>query len=464
MKAFDLVVMAKGNLVRKRMRTFLTVLGIVIGTVSIILMIAIGIGLKKNIAKKLNTMGSLDIIEVFKGDHRNRQTRLSEEKGYDKLQEIDLTFLESIEGVKDVAPIIYSNAKIISEVYETNALVLGIQPDKMASMGFTLKEGKLLDGSKMAAVFGPKAINNFKKVTGKGFLTNRELAEEIEEVDEEVTITDDDGENPFAPKEYTNYKVDIFNDRMKMTMDGAYSIQSGNSQTLAKIYPIKGVGILTSGDMMRRDKIFMDYEQVLKMNKEYGDIFNIKAKSGFDEAFILVKDISEVKEIKKKIEKKSYETFSMTTVLESINKTLGSVQVALGAIGGISLLVAAIGITNTMVMAISERRKEIGVMKVIGATIDNIKQLFLLEAAMIGGIGGAVGIGICVGLTKLISSSFFATLVTGKTTTEPILDFIIPLWLIISGLTFTTLVGILSGYLPARKAMRNSALEALRTE
>ena len=135
------------------------------------------------------------------------------------------------------------------------------------------------------------------------------------------------------------------------------------------------------------------------------------------------------------------------------------VQAVLGGIGAVSLLVAAIGIANTMMMSIYERTKEIGVMKVIGCGLGNIRQMFLLEAAFIGFIGGVVG-----NLLSLILSAVINTLVSGENMGFSGNISYIPVWLVLASLGFAVLVGMAAGYFPALRAMRLSPLAAIRNE
>ena len=136
------------------------------------------------------------------------------------------------------------------------------------------------------------------------------------------------------------------------------------------------------------------------------------------------------------------------------------VQAVLGGIGAVSLLVAAIGIANTMMMSIYERTKEIGVMKVIGCSLKNIRQMFLLEAAFIGFVGGVIG--------NILSflMSFVINFLTGNGSAVGLDGNIsyIPLWLVLVSLAFAVLVGMTAGYFPALRAMRLSPLAAIRNE
>lgn len=144
------------------------------------------------------------------------------------------------------------------------------------------------------------------------------------------------------------------------------------------------------------------------------------------------------------------------------------IQAVLGGIGAMSLLVAALGITNTMVMSIYERTREIGVMKVLGCLLTDIRKLFLWEAGIIGFTGGVVGLLLSI-LASFLLNRFGGDLggllgggYAPDGTRLPIS--VIPVWLAVSSVGFATLVGLLSGFYPANRAMKLSALEAIRNE
>ena len=155
--------------------------------------------------------------------------------------------------------------------------------------------------------------------------------------------------------------------------------------------------------------------------------------------------------------------FQVTTNVEymdSMKKQFAMVQAALGGIGAVSLFVAAIGIANTMMMSIYERTKEIGVIKVLGCSLRNIKQMFLLEAAFIGFIGGLVG----NILSFLISFAINAIVTSsGAMGVEGNISYI-PFWLAAASMIFAVFVGMAAGYFPALRAMRLSPLAAIHNE
>jgi ABC-type antimicrobial peptide transport system permease subunit len=156
--------------------------------------------------------------------------------------------------------------------------------------------------------------------------------------------------------------------------------------------------------------------------------------------------------------------YSMAESLEQANKTQAVLQGVLGGIGAISLLVAAIGIANTMVMSIYERTKEIGIMKVIGSRIKDIRRMFLYESSMIGFIGGTIGVGVSYGISYLLNTVGVRFLsgnigMMGETKLS-----IVPVWLAVLGMAFSAAIGLISGFFPARKATKISALSAIHTE
>jgi len=147
---------------------------------------------------------------------------------------------------------------------------------------------------------------------------------------------------------------------------------------------------------------------------------------------------------------------STATLAGQISTITGTLSFVLGGIAGIALLVAGIGIANTMYMAILERTKEIGIMKAIGATNRNILEIFLIEAAIIGLAGGAIGVGLGTVMSKILGLALESYGMPLKT--------VVTLQLALIGLGFSVVVGVVSGFMPARKAARLNPIEALRYE
>ena len=188
-----------------------------------------------------------------------------------------------------------------------------------------------------------------------------------------------------------------------------------------------------------------------KNGKPYNELF-------YSQIIVQVDAMENVQAITQMLQEQGYNAYSDAEWIQSETEQMNTIQLVLGAIGAVSLLVAAIGITNTMMMSIYERTKEIGVMKVLGCDIRNIQVLFLLEAGFIGFIGGIIGVAFSYGLSAGINSLFAASMGMGSGICR------IPGWLPLLAIGFAIIIGMVAGFLPSLRAMRLSPLAAIRNE
>ena len=180
-----------------------------------------------------------------------------------------------------------------------------------------------------------------------------------------------------------------------------------------------------------------------KNGKPYKELF-------YSSINVIADEIDNVSELQTAIGDLGYQTSSNSEWIEQTRQQSQSQQAMLGGIGAVSLLVAAIGIANTMMMSIYERTKEIGVMKVIGCGLFDIQQMFLMEAGMIGFGGGITG----------LSLSFIICIIINKVTAAQ--TAVIPLWMYFASVVFAIIVSMAAGFAPSKRAMSLSALEAIR--
>ena len=190
----------------------------------------------------------------------------------------------------------------------------------------------------------------------------------------------------------------------------------------------------------------------------------------YDQAVVKTASVSDVQAVEQAIHDLGFpDTYSMETVRAPIQQMMNTIQLVLGGIGAVSLVVAALGILNTMIMSIYERTREIGVMKVLGCEVRHIRAMFLMEAGIIGLLGGILGLGVSYGASALIN--FFASSggsgalggilgMAGSVSTISV----IPPWLAAGSVVFAVCVGVVSGILPANRAVKISALTAIRQD
>ncbi|NLW23237.1 MAG: ABC transporter permease [Tissierellia bacterium] len=444
MNSIDLIRMGIKNLWRRKLRTFLTVLGVIIGTSSIIVMLSLGFGMQEAFQNQLSRMGSLTIINVhrryggYDGMGSSSQEALLDDKALAKFKKIP--------HVRAVTPIVETYGVIINGRYTAHTSLKGIDPSVMEEFDFKIGEGRLLEpGDDFGVVFGGGMKYNFYD------------------------------EQAMARGRYEEAKVDLMKDRMFFTFDTSQGMPTMPGENIERPrytdYKIKTVGILEEGNYETDWGIYAPISTVERMIKEKeraeGNNRNQRAsaRQGYERVMVKVDDIDHVQDVQQRIKDEGYDAYSLNDYLDEMKRFSKIAQALLGGIGAVSLLVAAIGITNTMVMSIYERTKEIGIMKVIGASLRDIKRLFLFESAMIGLLGGSLGVIFSFGLSFAINKfgANFGGYIGFDGGVETKIS-IIPVWLIFAAMGFSALIGIISGYYPARRAMKLSALDAIRTE
>ena len=184
----------------------------------------------------------------------------------------------------------------------------------------------------------------------------------------------------------------------------------------------------------------------------------------YNNVYVFVDDMDNVSAVQKQISDMGFSVSSSMEWLKQAQQQLNMVQLVLGGIGGVSLLVAAIGIMNTMMMSIYERTKEIGVMKVLGCAMPDIRNMFLCESGMIGLMGGIAGLAVSYLISYIINSftKNAGSMMFGSGSTGGLSS--IPLWLAAFAIGFAIAVGTIAGYVPAARAMKLSPLAAIRNE
>jgi len=453
----DILRLAFKNFMRRKTRSILTILGVLIGTAAIVVMISLGIGMNESFKRQLSKMGSLNVIEVnrwyFEEDGKGG--------GYSRESVLDdkaVAEFEAIDGVEAVMPYFQTSLKLVSGKYVMYANMVGVDPKILEAFDFKVAEGRLLNEEDTTSLlFGsevPYQFYNPRSTGNYGY----------------YYYGGGDGDRPEPD-------VDVLNDKMVMTFDYSYGErraagsggQTGYRQP--KLYKVKGVGILEPTQDEKSYSVYINIDYLKKIIKENEKAMSSQGmrtsyqQDSYDQVKVKVRDMKDVERVQNQIKQMGYGTYSLTDILKSMQETSATMRTVLGGIGAISLFVAAIGITNTMVMSIYERTREIGVMKVLGCMLSDIKNMFLVEAALIGFIGGLLGIGFSYGasalLNKYAGGLFGGGYYVGDS--DSIVS-LIPPWLALLALGFATMVGIISGFMPARRAMKLSALEAIKTE
>lgn len=449
MKHEDLLRVCLQNLLRRKSRTILTVLGVLIGCCSIVIMVSLGIGMKESQEKLLSELGDLTIITV---------TAPQKGHGKKKLDDKLLKEIRALDGVEGVTP------KLGFDAYSCRLLagpgnryvadwsmLAGLDTAQMDKMGYQLTDGNY------PAAPGEVAVGQYFAYNFRDTL-RPEGANTINRWDSGM---DEDGRLLPPPDAY----FDPLKQPLTLEVTGA----DGSTFTV----PLKAVGAVKEDNAKgyeTSDGVMMsvaDLQALLKRASNGRSTPN--STPAYDSVLVKVSGIKQVDPVETAIKNLGYSTESMESIRKPMEKEARQKQMMLGGLGAISLIVAALGITNTMIMSISERTKEIGVMKSLGCYVYDIRVLFLAEAGAIGFIGGVIGsvISFLISLViNLVSLGFapenFLPAMLGAEGISRVS--VIPPWLYLFALVFSVFIGLGSGYYPANKAVQIPALEAIKSE
>ena len=449
MRFRDLLVMSLNNLRRRKLRTVLTILGVVIGTASIVVMVSLGIGLKELNMEQLSSWVSLTEITVqqnyaMDASAANEDSYITDEavKKFSRLEHVvSVSPTLRIQTIMKQGPYIceYAGIEGVSRQY--------LSQIPLAEGGHVPAEGS----GQMELIFGNKASMDFyNSKTKKGYWDTGELPEL--DMDQPFFVIFD--QNAYYQSQ--NPSGDGSSKPPKKYMIHAAGIESGGKED----YSQYSYGIYTDVEQLKAQ-----LKKVFKKNPIPGQPTNKKGKPYnffvYNNAHVQVDSIDNVKEVQQAINEMGYQASSMIEGIENQQKQANMIQAVLGGIGAVSLFVAAIGIANTMMMSIYERTKEIGVMKVLGCDMGNIRNMFLIESGFIGLAGGLAGIALSYGISYVINN------IQGISQTMMGMEgdiSRIPLWLVGLAISFAIVVGMGAGFIPAMRAMRLSPLAAIRNE
>ena len=462
MRTSDILRLCLDNLKRRKGRTALTVIGVMIGTFSIVVMVSLGVGMTGIQEAQMESYG--DLTKITMNNRGNGEEKVI-------LNDDTVMQIKKLENVAAVSPT-YSSYQMQGMFYagkkdkyqaHVNELI-GMDVTAIEAFGIDLLEGEYLDsgmnGKKIPIIVGEELAYSFEDTT-KSYRSGKRYADQYK--------MDANG-MPVGPF------VDIMNDKIMLRFVTSEMSDSGEyEEKVIMEYELEIVGVMKgdySAGWMTFGGVLLDIEILKDLEKKYAKETNNREmgyddEKGYDQLSVKVDDVDNVESAEQAIHDLGYkETYSMVSEREESQKFSQMIQLVLGGIGAISLLVAAIGIANTMTMSIYERTREIGIMKVLGSKLIEIRKMFLIEAAIIGLLGGVTGVVLSFGASFAINilSSGLVGGNMGMGDGEALNISVIPVWLVLLGFCFSIGVGLLSGLAPANKAVKISALEAIRHE
>jgi len=445
MSFLDLLELIADNLGRRIGRVSLTAIGVVIGTAAIVILVSLAIGLQISANERLIGIGDLTQIvvepnygEVFDG--RGMVVEIAppgpgggENQNQKLITDQSLGELAALPGVVSVIPRDYmqGGGAMYYNRLESWLGVTGMGITDLSQLGLKA-QGGTLELKRGEAIIGAMIPSNF--------------------IDPRWTP----GREPPPPP-------DLLNQVVKFTLFKSDS--EGNE--VRRSFPIRISGIIAESKTESDWSIYMPIEDVKAFNEWFLNRRINRNKDGYPNALVKVASLDDVLSTADEINAMGYRAYTQLTYVQGINSFYTILQVIFGGVGAIALLVAAIGIANTMAMSILERTREIGLMKALGATNRDVLSVFLGEAAGIGFLGGLGGVilGWSTGQAlNAIALAYLARQATQTGAPPPSVAVFTPLWLPVFALVFSILIGILSGLYPALRAATLIPVNALKYE
>lgn len=396
--------MAWASLIANKMRSILTMLGIIIGVAAVIALVSIGNGVKQDIQNSISSLGS-NLLMVMPGAPRTPGVRPSQ-GSMKSLKVSDYQAISKLDGVKAASPYTANSYVTIYQSKNWTTTVSGVSSNFQDVNNWTMAEGRFISS---------KNVENRERVAVVGQTVVKNLFAGEDPVGKEIRVKN----IPFRV-------IGVLNSKGNGTM--------GNDQD---------------------DVIFIPYTTAMERVEgvDYLRMVYVVASddNGIDR---LQSDIENLLCVRHSIKDTNLDDFNiqnMKSIMETMEQTTGTLTLFLGAVAAISLVVGGIGIMNIMLVSVTERTREIGIRKALGATYFVIVTQFLIEAVVISLMGGLIGIALGIGASKLIG------LASGMST-------VISVPTIVLSFAFSMAIGLVFGIYPARKAAKLNPIDALHYE
>jgi ABC-type antimicrobial peptide transport system permease subunit len=420
MTIHDQIQAAFSNVGRRKLRSGLASLGVVVGTVTIVLMVSLASGVRRQINHQFETLG-LDRLTVNSTGGRRGDFNPF---GFSPQKKLITT--QDVKGWKSLPGV----ATVVPEVNLPNSVGLGLNWNG-TNQTVRLSGGDFRPGMMMFQEL-PQAVAGSLELSETGGIILSQGAVRAAGI----------SSNDFA---------------RVIGQDVETVLRTSRGETQSYHLRVQGI----SPD--RSPAIQVSLADRVAMKNWWFNATNILEREGYDLVTIRAVDVSRANTLSAQLRRDGFQVQSVEVFVTVANRIVTIVTLMFTLIGSIALLVATIGIANTMVMAIYERTREIGILKAMGASRREIRQMFMLEAGFIGMIGGVFGLLIGwllgLGLNQAIE-------IISRIREQPVHGkfFLVTPLLAVGAITFATLIGLVAGLLPAQRAAKLDPLEALRHE
>lgn len=466
MRFGDIVAYSLKNLRQNKGRTIATMVGVVLGTLLVVLIVAIGNGANQSIMESMQQNTNLMLINVYPYYGSSSDTNTDpNQKHITKITDSVLKQIRHISGVEAVTPVVSAwlgmDATLVNGKYETYAQLTGVYVDDFAKIT-DLTEGNypVFNKNKMEFVMSPMSMVEFRDPNAKNY----------EWVDV-YTLLQNGEEIPLPNIAWLKSPFTV-----RFTYYDYSSVTELNPNPTQNSFDVdaKMTGILKQdkNDFSFSYGTYVDVKwlkQFVKDNKKLLNDLGTKPNlDNYDTVYVKAATIDDVSAVLEGLNELGVQYSSPMQWIDELKASTNKTQMFLMFIAMFTMLASIMSIYNTISMSVQERKREIGIMKVLGCRISKIRAMFLAEAMMIGFGGGLMGLLISVGFAQLINNVPIIGQMLGQLMGSSIfgdggLSAIITPDLALMAWGGAIAVSVLSGYIPANRATRLSAQEAIRS-
>lgn len=482
MPFFDILHLALRNLRQAKLRAVLTTMGVIVGVAVIVTMMSFGLGLQRNMLDRFKALDFFNEIQVFgqglsnlaglergpvRREEGERRRDRSERSATRILDDAGIKEIASISGVAYVEPSVNFGVYVRSNGKMRSQYVGGANIPNASTRFQRFAAGNMISSPTAAeAVVSERFLRDFgyekpADAVGKTLELLAPPSEEKKDNSEEEETPNFFGiplDDPGLDESSPDLEVKTFRVAGVLSTE----IREGAGQGgLRGLMPSAGIYIplQMAHDWTTEHRSPMS-QVALALARRGGGLGEGQTE-GYEMAVVRVVDPARLTEVRQKITELGFGSFSIVDQIDQIRTLFLIIDSVLGLLGGISLLVASFGIANTMIMSILERTREIGIMKAIGAEDREIKLIFFFEAAVIGVVGGIVGVLVAWGIDGLANRLAYRFIL--KPQGASFIDFFsLPIYLSVGAILFALIVSILAALYPASRAARIDPVRALR--
>ena len=488
MNVRDLLSMSTDNLWRMKLRAFLTISGVVIAIAAFVSMVSFGAGMQENISEQFNQLGLLTTVQVYP----LRENEVSDTAKAAILDDSAVTRMANLPGVRLAYP--FDDFSVTATLLDTSVTA------KAQALPEAAVRTKLFSGLKAGTAFTGDSTHEV--LVTSDFLKDINVSDPDSIIGKpivlavDVSVLDSGLVQVFTDKDHSVKNrleaIDIDSlvnlaylrqVALREVTAAAQRFASGYLNHRATVTDTLTIsGVLESerhGRRLRTESILVPLATARRLTGAGfsgdpielmsslvdGTIFNQPGQTAgksYPRVTLDMDPAASYEPVKDSIEAMGFRSFSFAAQFDQMRKVFVYMDMALGLIGLIALVTASLGIVNTLVMSILERRKEIGVLKSLGADERDIRRLFLVESAVIGSVGAIVGITFGWIITRIVSAVAKAMMAREGVTGIEL--FALPWWLILIAFSFGLIVSLIAGLYPAARAARVDPVEALRNE